>query len=71
VERWDGSPEESAGAFPWGRGILEFYHFHVLTLDGVISGDVERGVRFYDASGLESRDAMNRKFNGPLRWEAR
>jgi hypothetical protein len=34
-----------------------FYHYHVLALDGVISGDVEREVRFHEATGLEARDA--------------
>jgi hypothetical protein len=29
----------------------------VLALDGVISGDVERGVRFHEATSLEARDA--------------
>ena len=33
------------------------YHHHVLALDGVISVDVERGVRFHEATGLEPRDA--------------
>jgi len=33
------------------------YHYHVLALDGVICGDVERGVRFHEATGLEVRDA--------------
>jgi hypothetical protein len=29
----------------------------VLALDGVVSGDVEDGVRFHEATGLEARDA--------------
>jgi hypothetical protein len=33
------------------------YHYHVLALDGVISGDVERGVRFHEATALEAPDA--------------
>jgi hypothetical protein len=33
------------------------YHYHVLALDGVVSGDVERGVRFHEATRLDVRDA--------------
>jgi hypothetical protein len=33
------------------------YHFHVLALDGVVSGDVEHGVRFHEATRLDVRDA--------------
>jgi hypothetical protein len=33
------------------------YHYHVLALDGMVSGDVERGVRFHEATRLEARDA--------------
>jgi hypothetical protein len=33
------------------------YHYHVLALDGVVSGDVERGVRVHEASRLQAPDA--------------
>ena len=46
-------------SFPqrFGSSINPHYHYHVLALDGVISGDVERGVRFHEATELEARDA--------------
>jgi hypothetical protein len=46
-------------SFPqrFGSSLNPHYHYHVLALDGVISGDVERGVRFHEATGLEARDA--------------
>ncbi|TVR61032.1 MAG: hypothetical protein EA422_13100 [Gemmatimonadales bacterium] len=49
----------AAISFPqrFGSSLNPHYHFHVLALDGVVSGDLERGVRFHVASGLESRDA--------------
>jgi hypothetical protein len=31
-------------------------HSHILTLDGVVFGDLEHGVRFCEATGLEARD---------------
>ena len=64
----DASPGAPAGlrdvqfgaiSFPqrFGNSLHPHYHYHVLALDGVISGDVERGVRFHEATGLEARDA--------------
>lgn len=46
-------------SFPqrFGSSLNPHYHYHVLALDGVISGDAERGVRFREATGLEVRDA--------------
>jgi hypothetical protein len=46
-------------SFPqrFGSSLNPHYHYHVLALDGVISGDIERGVRFHEATGLEARDA--------------
>jgi hypothetical protein len=46
-------------SFPqrFGSSLNPHYHYHVLALDGVVSGDVERGVRFHEATGLEARDA--------------
>ena len=46
-------------SFPqrFGGSLNPHDHYHVLALDGVISGDVERGVRFHEATGLEARDA--------------
>ena len=46
-------------SFPqrFGSSLNPHYHYHVLALDGVISGDVERGVRFHEATELEARDA--------------
>ena len=41
----------------FGSSLNPHYHYHVLALDGVISGAVERGVRFHEATGLEARDA--------------
>jgi len=32
-------------------------HDHLLALDGVVSGDAERGVRFHEATRLEALDA--------------
>jgi len=48
-----------AVSFPqrFGSSLNPHYHYHVLALDGVISVDVERGVRFHEATGLEVRDA--------------
>jgi len=45
-------------SFPqrFGGSLNPHYHYHVLALDGVISGDV-RGVRFHEATALEARDA--------------
>jgi hypothetical protein len=42
-----------------GRRCLgtRLYHYHVLALDGVISGDVEHRVRFLEATALAARDA--------------
>src|SRR5690554_5353517 len=37
---------------------VRHYHYHVLALDGVVSGDVERGVRFHEAARIEARDAV-------------
>jgi hypothetical protein len=42
----------------FGSSLNPHDHFHVLALDGVISGDVERGVRFHEATGLEARQAQ-------------
>jgi hypothetical protein len=46
-------------SFPqrFGSSLNAHYHYHVLVLDGVISGDDERGVRFHEATRLEARDA--------------
>lgn len=46
-------------SFPqrFGSSLNPHYHYHVLALDGVISGDREHGVRFHEATGLEARDA--------------
>jgi hypothetical protein len=46
-------------SFPqrFGGSLNPHYHYHLLVLDGVVSGDVERGVRFHEATGLEARDA--------------
>jgi hypothetical protein len=54
-------------SFPqrFGSSVNPHYHFHVLALDGVISGDVEHGVRFHEATGLEARDV----FGGRARIE--
>jgi hypothetical protein len=44
-------------SFPqrFGSSLNPHYHYHLLALDGVISGDVERGVRFHEATSLEAR----------------
>ena len=63
-------------SFPqrFGSSLNPHYHYHVLALDGVISGDIERGVRFHEATGLGARDAealthiVQRRV---LRWFAR
>jgi hypothetical protein len=46
-------------SFPqrFGGSLNPHYHYHVLALDGVVSGDVEHGVRFHEATSLEARDA--------------
>ncbi len=46
-------------SFPqrFGGSLNPHYHYHVLALDGVVSGDVEHGVRFHEATGLEAPDA--------------
>jgi hypothetical protein len=46
-------------SFPqrFGSSLNPHYHFHVLALDGVVSGDVERGVQFHEATRLDVRDA--------------
>ncbi len=46
-------------SFPqrFGGSLNPHYHYHVLALDGVLSGDVDRGVRFHEVTGLEARDA--------------
>jgi hypothetical protein len=46
-------------SFPqrFGSSLNPHYHYHVLALDGVVSGDVERGVRFHEAAALEAPDA--------------
>jgi hypothetical protein len=46
-------------SFPqrFGSSLNPHYHYHVLALDGVVSGDVEHGVRFHEANGLEAREA--------------
>jgi hypothetical protein len=46
-------------SFPqrFGSSLNPHYHYHVLALDGVVSGDVEHGVRFHEATGLEAREA--------------
>jgi hypothetical protein len=33
------------------------YHYQALALDGVVSGDIEHGARFQEATSLEARDA--------------
>ena len=40
----------------FGSSLNPHYHYHVLALDGVVSGDVEHDVRFHEATGLEARD---------------
>ena len=46
-------------SFPqrFGGSLNPHYHYHVLALDGVISGDVEHGVQFHEATSLEGPDA--------------
>jgi hypothetical protein len=46
-------------SFPqrFGSSLNPHYHYHVLGLDGVVSGDIERGVQFHEAIGLEAQDA--------------
>jgi hypothetical protein len=46
-------------AFPqhFWASLNPHYHYHVLALDGVVSGDVEHGVRFHEATSLEAPDA--------------
>lgn len=46
-----------AVSFPqrFGSSLNPHYHYHVLALDGVVSGDVEHGVRFHAATALEAR----------------
>jgi hypothetical protein len=63
-------------SFPqrFGSSLNAHYHYHVLALDGVVSGDLERGVRFHEATGLEARDAeaLGRTVqHRVLRWFAR
>lgn len=41
----------------FGGALNRHYHCHVLALDGVVSGGVEHGVRFHDATSLVARDA--------------
>ncbi len=47
-------------SFPqrFGSSLNPHYHYHVLGLDGVVSGDSERGVQFHEAIGLEAQDAQ-------------
>ncbi len=55
----------------FGSSLNPHYHYYVLALDGVTSGDVERGVRFHEATGLKARDAeaLARTVQLPvLRW---
>jgi hypothetical protein len=44
-------------SFPqrFGGSLNPHYHYHILSLDGVISSDIEHGVRFHEASRLETR----------------
>ena len=51
--------ELGAISFPqrFGSSLNPHYHYHILALDGVVSGDVERGVRFHEATRLDVRDA--------------
>jgi len=51
--------QPGAISFPqrFGSSLNPHYHYHVLALDGVVSGDTERRVRFHEAAGLEARDA--------------
>ena len=63
-------------SFPqrFGSSLNPYYHYHVLALDGVVSGDVERGVRFHEATRLEAPDAetLARTVQlSVLRWFAR
>ena len=46
-------------SFPqrFGGYLNPHYHYHVLALDGVVSGDIEHRVRFHEATSLEARDA--------------
>jgi len=46
-------------SFPqrFGSSLNPHDHYHVLALDGVVSGDVERGVRFHGATGFKDADA--------------
>ena len=48
-----------AVSFPqrFGSSLNPHYHYHVLALDGVVSGGVEHGARFHEATALEVRDA--------------
>ncbi len=49
-----------ANSFPqrFGSSLNPHYNYHVLALDGLISGDVERGVQFHAVSRLEAQDAV-------------
>ena len=53
------SPARPRQVWTFGSGQTRSlsYHYHVLVLDGVVSGDVERGVQFHKATSLEARDA--------------
>jgi hypothetical protein len=63
-------------SFPqrFGGSLNPHYHYHVLALDGVVSGDVEHGVRFHEATRLEvpEAEALARTVQlRVLRWFAR
>ncbi|TVR61238.1 MAG: hypothetical protein EA422_12845 [Gemmatimonadales bacterium] len=77
----DGSPrvpvalrdaQIGAVSFPqrFGSSLNPHYHRHVLALDGVISGDIERGVRFHEATGLETRAVLGLHADGAIDGEA-
>ncbi|TVR67119.1 MAG: hypothetical protein EA422_00730 [Gemmatimonadales bacterium] len=63
-------------SFPqrFGSSLNPHHHYHVLALDGVVSGGVERGVRLHEATRLDVHDAealartVQRRV---LRWFAR
>jgi hypothetical protein len=63
-------------SFPkrFGSALDAQCHYQVLALDGVISVDVKRGVRFHEATGPDARDAetLSRTVQLPvLRWFVR
>ncbi len=53
----DAQPGAIASPQRFGSSLNPHPHYHVLTLYGVVSGDIERRFRFHEAAGLEARDA--------------